>query len=92
MKLLSLLAAGLIALSAATPAFADGRNKRPPITAPAPPPLRIPPPTPPSPAPIVAPPAPIKPVPQPIVLPSDFGTGGVGIDISDSFIRLLIQV
>lgn len=82
MKSLSLLAAGLIVLSAASPAFADGRNRRPPISAPTPPPLRIPPPTPPSPPPVVLPPTPIKAGPSPITLPSDFGTGGVGIDIN----------
>ena len=85
MKPVRILAAVVLAVSAATPAFADGRNKRPPISAPKPPPLRIPetPPTPPSPP--APPPTPIKLSPPPIVLPPDFETGGVGIDIHGGY-------
>lgn len=79
--LVRLLAAVLLAASVASPALADGRNKRAPVTAKAPPPLQIPP-TPLPPPPVAPPPTPIKLVPQGITLPSDFGTGGVGIDVS----------
>jgi hypothetical protein len=69
-----ILAAGLVAASLAAPAFADGRNRRPPPVVAPPPPLAKPQPTPPSPP--TPEPTPIKAGPSPIVLPSDFGTGG----------------
>lgn len=80
-KLARLLAAVVLASSVATPAFADGRNKRPHVTAKAPPPLRIPEAPPPVP-PLAPSPTPIKMVPPSITLPSDFGSGGVGVDIN----------
>lgn len=76
--LASVLVLAFGAAAVATPSFADGRKRPPPVTAPPPPPLRIPPPAPP----IQPEPTPIKAGPHAIVLPSNFGTGGVGIDIN----------
>ena len=64
--LASVLVLAFGAAVVATPSFADGRKRPPPVTAP----------------PIQPEPTPIKAGPQAIVLPSNFGTGGVGIDIN----------
>lgn len=80
-RLSKLFLMGALALSLVAPALADGRKGKPNFVAPPVPPLRVPNAAPPAPMP---PPTPVEVTKGPgyISLPANFGTGGVGADIT----------
>jgi len=76
-----LIAVSVAAAAIAVPSFADGRKGRPNFVAPPVPALRTPAPASLPPAAPLPPPIEVTRAPDGIVLPANFGTGGVGYDI-----------